>query len=162
MIEKQKAFTLLEFVIYSTLVTIIVGLLVLISANVLGARARIIAQEEVSHNARFALGRITSEIRNSRAIVTASGSSLRLIDADGDTVGFDLAGGVLRINKGNGLPVALTSESVVVSALQFINVSYPATPGTIRIIMTVEFSNPLGRPEWDFKRTFHTTENVRK
>lgn len=162
-----SGFTLIELVIYSALVTIIMGALVMTSVNVLAARARIIAMEEVSHNARIALGKITHEIRQSESIEEVGGidgSSLKLIDPEATVVEFDLEGGALQISRGEGsTPFALTSESVIVSSLQFSDVSYDeVNPRTIRIEMIVKFANPLERPEWDFERTFYTTENVRK
>ena len=88
MAERQKAFTLIEFVIYGALVTIIVGALVLTSVNVLTGRAKITAIEEVNHNARFALERVMHEIRRAEAITLplpgSFASSLNLVDADGD------------------------------------------------------------------------------
>lgn len=166
--EKQKGFTLIEFIIYGTLVTIIIGVIVLTSVNVMGARARITAREEVSHNARFALDKIMYEIRRAESITSPepglSASSLGLVDGEGDSRVFNLdsEGKVLQMTIGSGTPVSLTSESVVLSNLQFTNVSYEDTPGTIRIEMTVAFANPLERPEWNFARTFYSTENVRK
>ena len=170
MAERQKAFTLIEFVIYGALVTIIVGALVLTSVNVLTGRAKITAIEEVNHNARFALERVMHEIRRAEAITLplpgSFASSLNLVDADGDVREFHLDQGIgnaLQLTIGNGTPVSLTSDSVVVKNLKFTNVSQSnETPGTIRIEVTVAFKNPLERPEWDFEKTFHETENVRK
>jgi len=161
--KKVSGFTLIEIIIYGALVTMIIGALVLTSVNILGARARITAMEEVSHNARFALERIMSEIRGSQAIETVSGSQLKITNIDGDPVEFNLTEGVIKMSRGEGATrFSLTGSSVNVSSLQFSDVSYEDTSGAIRIEMTVEFANPLGRPEWDFQRTFYATENLRK
>jgi len=167
--EKSKGFTLIEFLIYGVLVTTIVGLLVLMSVNILGARGRITAMEEISHNARFVMGRIAYEVRRAEQITSplpgAESSLLELVAHDGDSLVFRLdeeEEKVLQMIIGGGIPVSLTSESVIVSDLQFSNVSYQKGPGTVRIKMTLEFANPLDRPEWDFKRTFYATENLRR
>lgn len=168
--EKNKGFTLIEFIIYGVIVTAVVGALVLMSVNVLAARGRIEATGEVSHNARLVLGKIMYDIRRAEQIVSPlpgfSASSLELIDAEGDVRIFSLdatEGNVLQLKVGeNGIPFPLTSESIIVSYLQFSNVSYPDTSGTVRIAMTLEFINELQRPEWDFERTFYATENLRR
>lgn len=159
--KKRAGFTLIEFIIYSAIVTIIVGMIVLISVNVMGARARIITREEVSHNARFVLGTIRHEIRNAQVIDTVNVSLLQLTDAVGDTVTFNLSGGAVTMAKFGGSAVDLTSDLVNVSSLQFTDVSYAETPGTIKIEMTINFVNELGRAEWEFEETFYVTENLR-
>ena len=155
----------MEFIIYSVLITIIVGIIVLMSVNVMGARARIITREEVSHNARFALERMRYEIRRAESITSpsagSSGPSLSLVDGDEDTRVFDLSEGVLRMAIGGGTPIALTSDAVSATTLQFFNTSYDNTPGTIKIETTIEFINSLGRQEWEFEETFYATENIR-
>lgn len=166
--KRNAGFTLIEFLIYSILVTIIVGSLVLMSVNVLAARSRMIAAEEVSHNARFALGKIMYEIRRAEQITSplpgATASSLSLVAADGDTLVFslDAVEEELEMTIGSGTPVPLTSEYIAVSGLEFANVSYPDTPGTVRTEMILEYVNPLERAEWEFQRTFYATENIRR
>lgn len=167
--KKDEGFTLVEFLIYSVLITMIVGLLVLMSTNILGARGRVIAMEAISYDARFVLGRITYEIRRAEQIISplsgSSGSFLELTGSDGDSLVFRLdeqEEKVLQMIIGEGNPISLTSESIIVKDLQFSNVSYQNSPGAVRITMTLEFDNPLERPEWNFQRTFYTTENLRR
>jgi cell division protein FtsL len=161
---KGRGFTLVEFVIYSVIVTIVIGALTLITIDILKARAKIFAMEEVNHNAKFVLEKITKEIREAQQIVNATSSYLKLIDADGDIVEFKLEDGIIKMRRGDSdfefFP--LSTDSVFVKSLDFTNVSYPNTPGTIRIVMTIKFKNPQARPEWEFERTFYTSENVRK
>ena len=159
----------MELLVYGVVVTVMVGLLVSMSVNILAGRGKMVAMEEISYNARLVMGKITYEIRRSEQITSplagASSSSLSLVDADGDTLVFRLdpeEESVLQMVIGGGTPVSLTGESVVVSNLQFSNVSYQNGPGTIRMEMTLEFANPLERPEWDFQRTFYATENLRR
>ena len=163
--KESLGFTLIEFIIYSALITIIVGMIVLMSVNVMGARARIITRQEVNHNARFVLERMTYEIRRAQSITSpssgATSSSLTLVDGDGDTRVFDLSAGVLQMTIGSGTPIALTSDSVSATNLEVFNLSYSETPGTVRIEMTIEFVNPLESPGWEFEESFYTTENIR-
>ena len=162
--KKTAAFTLVEFLVYSALITIIVGMIVLVSVNVMGARARIITRGEVNHNARFALERMGYEIRRAESITSpssGSSTSLTLVDGDGFTRVFGLSEGVLQMTIGGDTPIALTNDLVSATDLQVFNLSYPSTPGTVRIETTIEFLNPLGRPEWEFEETFYTTENIR-
>ena len=127
----------------------------------MGARARIITRKEVSHNARFVLGTIMHEIRNAQEINAVSGSLLQLTDAEEDTVTFNLNGGAVTMTRFDGSAVNLTSDLVNVSSLQFTDISYEGTPGTIKIEMTINFINELERTEWEFEETFYATENLR-
>jgi len=117
--EDKFGFTLLEFIIYSGVITMVLAALILIGVNVLNAKTKIFAMEEVIHNAKFTLEKITKEIRTAQAIVNATSSYLELIDSDGDTVEFKLEDGIIKTRRGGAISefIPLTTNSVVVSTL---------------------------------------------
>jgi len=161
----NKGFTLLEFLLYIGLVGIILTVSGAIALNVLFGKAKLMSIEEVSQNARFAMERMALDIRNADAIDTppqgAASSSLSLEKSSGN-LEFELVSGVLERKVGGGSFVALTSSSVNITDLEFTNISYSNTPGTIRIQMTIKQVNPENRQEYNFEKTFYTTANIRK
>ncbi len=92
----------------------------------------------------------------------SSSLSLKMADAAKNPTLFYLSGGALWMQEGISAAVPLTSSEVTVTALQFTNMSYANTPGTVRIQMTVAATNPQNRQEYSFEKTFYTTANIRK
>jgi len=164
----QKGFTLIEFILYIGIVGIVLLVVGAIGLNVLFGKAKLTAIEEVSQISRFTMEKIADGVRNAQAInspaqgASASALSLQMASSSKNPTVFDLSSGVVRITEDTGSAVDLTSSEVVVTNLQFSNISYPGTPGTVRIQMTAKPSNPENRQEYDFEKTFYTTANIRK
>lgn len=164
----SKGFTLLEFVLYIGIVGIVLLVAGAIGLNVLFGKAKLMAVEEVSQSARFALERMSERIRSAKAIVNplpgaaAAALSLEFADADKNPTVFDAAAGILRIKEGLGAPIPLTANEVSITDLQFSNISYPNTPGTLRVELRLKLVNPENRQEYNFEKTFYTTANIRK
>ena len=122
---------------------------------------------EVEEQGNHAMRIIAQTIRNSTAI------NLPVTGAVGPTLGvqsidpllnpaiFDLSGSTLRIKEGAGSPVDLTNSHVAVSSLSFENLSWPATPGIIRVSFIISYLNPQGRNEYDFSKTWSTSISLR-
>ncbi len=161
--KKESGFTLIEFLVYSVIVAFIMGVLVLSGVNVMQSRMRVAVAEEINQNGRIAINRIISNIRHAESINSISPGVLSLempLSLNSPTV-FEVTDGTLTIKRGTEEPLSITTETVTVSNLEFVNLSYPETE-TIRIAMTLEYSAPLQREEYEFERTFYVTENIRK
>ena len=164
----HKGFTILEFLLYIGLVGIILVVAGAIGLNVLFGKAKLAAIEEVSQNARFIIEKIADRVRNAEAINSPSQGtttfllSLQMSDPAKDPTVFDVSGNSLRMQEGGGAAITITSSEVIVSGVQFSNISYPDTPGTVRIQMTVKFVNLDSRQEYNFEKTFYTTTNIRE
>lgn len=167
-VQDKKGFTLFEFLIYLGIVSVVLTMAGAVALNIMLRKAKLTAVKEVSQNARLASEKISAAIRNAESILspaaggTASVLSLQTADTAENPTVFDLSGGALRIKKGLGAAVELTSGQVNVTNLAFSNVSYPLTPGTIRAEIIIEFVNPNGRPEYAWTQSFFITANVRK
>jgi type II secretory pathway pseudopilin PulG len=167
--EKKRGFTLIEFLIYSVIVSFIVGSLVLTGVNIMQARARINITEEVNHNARAILNMITNHIRQAEGVIyPAPGDSgnylsLEMPISDFSPTIFEVdENGTLMVRRKDDVASSITSETVIVSDLVFTNLSYTDTPGTVKIVITIEYSNLSERTEYDFEKIFYTTENIRR
>jgi len=162
----NRGFTLIEFLIYIAIVGTVLLVTGAIGFNVLFGKAKLMAIEEVSQNARFTMERIAMSVRNAETIQSpvpgASDSvlALKMADKTKNPTSFRLSDGSFK--ESPGAFVNLTSSETMVTALQFSNISYPNTPGTIRIQMTLQYTNPLNRPEYRFSKIFYTTATIRK
>lgn len=152
---KNKGFTLVELIIYIAIIGTIFIVMTGFLWNVILGNIKETAYQEIQQNSRFAMIKITQEIKKATGINIPlpgnSANSLSLVMAVphlNPTV-FDVVGGKLRITQGISGPYELTSDQVIVSNLQFDNLSYPDTPGTIRIEMIVDHINPGARAEYE-------------
>ncbi len=165
----EGGFTLIEFLIYSIIVTFITGIIILTGVNIMGAMTRITLTEEVNHNGKMAMNKIMNYIRIAEEINSpaqgASANSLFLIMPDIALYGsieFKVDEGELTIKRGDNDAIRIITETVNVSNFNVKNVSYSGDLGAVRVEMTIEYSNPSGREEYDLSKTFYVTENIRK
>jgi type II secretory pathway pseudopilin PulG len=162
----KNAFTLIEFLIY---IAIVSSILVLISGllwNIVFGNIKETAYQEVQQNGRFALTKISQEIKKATEInspspgSSANSLSLAMANPNLNPTVFDLADGKLRISQGTNPPIELTTDQVIISSLQFSNLSYEGTPGTIRIEMTISYLNPANRIEYQASIDLKTTVSL--
>jgi len=160
----KKAFTLIEFLIYMAISATILVLMTGFFWDIIFGNIKETSYQEVQQNGRFALTKITQEIKKATGINSplagSSSNTLSLAMADASPTIFDLVNGKLRITQGSQGPFELTSDEVRVSNLLFTNLSYPNTPGTIRIEMTIEHLNPSGRMEYQASIDLKTTVSL--
>ena len=151
---KKQGFTLVELLIY---VAILGSILVLLSGffwNIISANIKENSYQEVQQNGSFSLIKMTQEIKKAKSIIsplpgsTSDSLSLEMQNPNLNPTIFDLAEGKLRITRGSNPPIELTTDRVVVSNLIFRNLSYSKSPGTIRIEIKIEHSNPGGKIEY--------------
>lgn len=111
--------------------------------NIIFGNIKELAFQEVQQNGRFALTKIIRETKKAIEIDSPSpGSSsdsliLVMADSSSDPTVFEAVDGNLMMSQGKEGPYQLTSDQVIVSSLQFTNLSYPDGPGTIRIEMKI-------------------------
>jgi type II secretory pathway pseudopilin PulG len=148
-----RGFTIIEFLIYITILAIAIAGMGLILSNVFRVGVRTDVIQEVSHNGRFAMQRIGQVVRESSGIIEpeTEGNSLKLEDLAKNSTVFDVSEeGKLRIKKGEGEYVELTTSRVVINKLVFKKVS----DDSVRVEMNISFYNPQGLPEYEFNSFF--------
>lgn len=147
-------FTLIEFIIYIGLVVVILVLMAGFLWNIVFGDIKETSYQEVQQNGRFVLTKMTQEIKKATGINNPSPGnsdnilSLSMADANLDPTIFDVSEGILRITQGTTGPYELTSDRVNVSNIQFTNLSYENTPGTVRIEIEIEHLNPSNSVEY--------------
>jgi prepilin-type N-terminal cleavage/methylation domain-containing protein len=150
----KRAFTLIELLIYMTILSLVLVSITGFFLNIISGDIKESSYQEVQQNGRFAMAKITQEIKkaigiNSPAPGSSSNSlSLVMVTPSLNPTIFDINGGKLRITQGSSAPVELTTDQTVVNNLQFANLSYAGTPGTIRVEMTINNLNPSGKSEY--------------
>jgi hypothetical protein len=163
----MKGFTLIEFLLYLGIFVIVLVLTSGFLWNMIFGNIKVSAYQEVQQNGSFALTKLTQEVKKALAInsplpgTTSNSLSLAMASSTLDPTIFDVAGGQLRISSGSPPDFQyLTSYQVVVTDLQFTNLSYQDKPGTVRIEMTLEYLNPDDRNEYRARIDLKSTASL--
>lgn len=131
----KKAFTLIEVLLYITIVTIIMSSLVLFAWNVVILGAKNNTQQELYAQGRIVSERILSEIRKANDLNTgtsnfdvnlATNASLQLslvADSPNNPTLFSVSSGILMIKQGAAAATPLHSNTISVTSLIFTNYS---------------------------------------
>lgn len=165
--NQNSAFTLIELLLYTSLMTATLLALIPVLQTFLAARIKNQTVAEIEQQGLQAIQLITQTIRNADAInspatgVSAASLSLDMVGISLDPTVFDLSSSTLRIQEAASSPVSLTSSSITTSSLSFYNLTRASTPGTIRIQFTLTYVNPTGRNEYNYSKTFYATATLR-
>lgn len=161
-------FTLIEFLIYLLIFALISTSMIVFFWQIFFGSIKENSYLEVQQNGYFAIMKMGQEIKKARGIIfpspgsTADSLSLEMANPSFNPTVFDLSQGMLRIIQGQNPPIFLTADRVIVSNLSFTNLSYPNTPGTVRVEIEIEHLNPENRIEYqasiDLKSTFSLFE----
>jgi len=154
--QNLRGFTLIELLIYVAILAAILVLLTGFLWTVVFGNIKESSFQEVQQNGRFALTKISQEIKRATGINNPlagdSPSNLLSLSMAGSSLNptvFDLDDGKLRITQGNpGVSYYLTADQAIINELQFTNLSYDNTPGIIRIEMEISHINPENRVEY--------------
>jgi competence protein ComGC len=144
---QEKGFTLFETLIYLSILIVLLTVFLNFIWEISYGNIKIEEIEEVQQNGRIAMEKMTRAIQESLAVNSpvagASDTSLSLEVSDRklDPVVFNLENGRLRISYNNKESYYITNSQVVVDDIAFTNVSYPNTPGAIRIEMIISHNN---------------------
>lgn len=162
----NRGFTLIELIIYIGIVTAVLIVAFNFGWEIIYGNVKSQARREVQQNVRFCLEKITRTIKEASAIQSpglgnsSSTLSLEMSDPNLSPINFWLADNKLYINRGGGGPYELTSNRVKVTNLQFTNLSYEGTPGTVRVEVIVEHINPSGRSEYEASFNVKSTASL--
>ncbi len=150
----RKGFTLIETLIYMSVVSIIVTSLVLLCWNIISAGEKNIRQQEVYSSARLLTEKIKYQIRNADGINNSSDFGVNLAVNPGNEISLvyaapnnptliDVSSGQARITLGSASPVVLTPDNLTVTDLTFTN--YSSADGKTKNIgftLTITNNNP--------------------
>jgi len=165
-----KGFTLVELLIYISLVTIVISGVILFAGDLLYGRVKSTTQQEVAANIRFASKRILYEIRNANSInyLLTNDLCLATNEIAYNPTRIHVADGRLQIGRGGGSNDCsglintqyLTSKLVTVSGLSFTNLSATGTKN-VQFSISIDHNNPSGRREWQASQTLTVSAELR-
>jgi len=165
--SKQSGFTLIELLLYVVIVGTILISLVGFFGVVVDARAKNKTVAEITDQGNAAMDTMLRTIRMSTSITTpvaaGSGASLTLVvptTSLSPTI-FNLTSTTLQVKEGAATAVPLTSPDIQVTSITFKNLTRSGTNGMVQVTMTLAYSNPSGRNEYDYQRTFTGSAEVR-
>lgn len=164
---RQKGYTLIELLMYISIVSVLLVSVALFYGQSLDARVKGQSIIEVEQQGQLAMQHITTAIRNATSITlpaaAGTGSQLTLVVPTGalsPTV-FNLSGTTLQITEGAASAVPLTNSKVQVTSLTFRNLTRSGTPGVVQVSITISRVNTANRNEYDYQKTFVTSAALR-
>ena len=163
----KNGFTLIELLLYTGLLALILLVISAFLAMSLESKVKNRTISEVEQQGEEVMQIMTQTVRNSTILnsptIGASGASLSVNVTDGaksPTI-FTLFSGKIQVQEGLNAPIDISSNKVVITNLNFQNVSRPSTPGIITINFTVSYNDPNGRNEYQFTKNFYDSASRR-
>jgi len=164
----MKGFTIIELIIYIGIVAGILLVLFNFGWEIVYGDIKSQTIREVQQNSRFAMEKIIESVLSASGINSPlEGNSddflsLEMQDLTLSPTVFEVFDGRLIITQAGNSPYQLTNNRVRVTSLQFSNLSYEDTPGTIRVEMTIEHFNPGDINQYEAFLSTKNTVSLRK
>ncbi|MEK7580085.1 MAG: hypothetical protein AAB465_00510 [Patescibacteria group bacterium] len=172
-------FTLVELIIYLSLVSLIAVVSISFVWNIVNARIKNEANQEVEQNLRFGLEKITQAIREADdvsamdSIFNVSSGKLTLKYPGKDIIfdapvkiininGQDVEIHKLRIKDGDSDPKDLTSNKIDIINFKLTNLTRGLEPKNIKINLTIKHVNPTQNLRWAAEISSETASSIRK
>ena len=167
--NKQKGFSLLEVLIYITVLAILILAIFAFLNWTTKSLGKSRAVKDVSDNVRMAMETITYEIREAKSIYTPTSGSSQLsleafhhlpTDEIYSYIDFYLCGATLKsicFKKEGENTTVLTAENIEVSNLEFILIGI----SSVAITIEANYLNPNNRPELQTPITLTSSASLR-
>lgn len=156
----------MELIIYISIFAVAMAVgyqLLLVTSRI---RNQTEARYEVQQNIRFAVEKISEQIKKASAISGTYPANTLTLTVSGQQVDFQLASGVLQMREGvGGQWQNLTTNAVASSAPAgdyiFTKIDNPApSKSSIQIKLKIDYNNG-GRPDWTYGTQMQTTVSLR-
>jgi len=171
--NQQKAFTLLEVLIY-------IGVLVIIILTIssyliwsIQSSTKIKVMAETLDNARRAMETIVYEVREAESVYISTSvfdshpgqmslETTKYIPTDESKtyIDFYVSNGRLCLKKESQNPICLTSDRVEVANLVFSQIDTANSP-SIQIDLSIDYKNPTGRSEYQSQVNLRSVASLR-
>lgn len=161
--DKKRGFTLMEMLVYIGVLSIIVLALSFFIVWSINSTNKARTMREALYNTRRAIEIMTYEIREAKSISSDS-TTAHLYLENATTTEFylcDTASTTICQRKGSGEPILLTSDKVEVKKLEFKQIATSTTTPSVQIVLTIDYKNPSGIPEYQASVSATTTVSLR-
>lgn len=167
MMRRQIGFTLLEVLLSISIsaTLLLAGAGLFTYSNM--ARAKAATIEEVDKQSDFVARTVMQSLRNSYGIAwpqyQESSSLLEVgsYTAANDQTVFRLASGKITMQAGAAAAVDLTSSDIVVSAFTVTNTSSLGSPGSVRVVLTLDYAGS-GTSGYSYQKTVRFSGSARQ
>lgn len=169
--SRQKGFSLFELLVYIAILSIVSLTIAGIFIYITKGRGQSESRSEVSSNLRFAVEKITQDLRYASSVLTPASASatstILIFNSGGSTFSYCVAEGFLRRQAGGSCDQnseTITSDSVTMSNLLFTRLENTnnvlgKTMVSIKISLTASYNSTS--PEWEHTETKITTISLR-
>ncbi|MBT4315079.1 MAG: GxxExxY protein [Candidatus Magasanikbacteria bacterium] len=167
----RSGFTLIETILYITIISAVMGAFVSFSLSVANSSNKTYAVQEVQANSRVSLEIITQKIQSATGVNIASSTfgsdpgvlSLSFASSTLNPTIIQLSDddGILQITEGGADPINITSSEVQITNLQFTNLTGTGNRENIKIDTTIEFFNAES-VEFQHSQSLQTTVSLRQ
>lgn len=163
----RAAFTLMELLVYVAVLAIITTFVTSAFFSINQGRARVEAATEVNSNLRFAIEKMSQEIKSASTVsmpATAGATSTSIqLTVGGTALTYCMPDGHIRRQSGGACTIssdAITGDSVIANSLIFTRIENSnATLGktfiTIGVSLGLRYNSST--PEWQYSATKQTT-----
>lgn len=168
-LKTDGGFTLIETIIYSALLSIVIGMVLLAVFQIIDSQDRARSRTEVEEEANFLFAKIKWALTGFQTInqpavnSTSSLLSVNKYNFSQNPLVFDLASGALRLRRGSGATTTINSENITINSLIFSHLAASGTaPAAMKVKMAASF-NPIGALRiYPVSTTLETTIYLRK
>lgn len=161
----QGGFTLLELLIYITILSILVVTVSSTFISLSKGRGQSQAKSEVNNSIRFATELLRQDLKNASAVSTpslsgsANATASLTLTRNAVVIVYDVVDGVLRRKEGTATPVNVTDSNILVSAPTFTrientNTDFDTTNVSIKIYMTFDYDSVSS--DWIYSTSLQT------
>lgn len=170
-LNSKKGFSLLELLIYVAILSVVTLSVAGIFVYINKGRGQTESKAEVNSNLRFAIEKISQDLRYATSVTTpanpSSTSTSLILNSGGSTITYCIAIGFLRRQVGGACDQnseSITSDSVIMSdalftRLENINNIFNKTIVSIRINITAAYNS--SSPDYEYSETKNTTVSLR-
>ena len=158
--KEKKAFTLIEIILYVSVLSICIGAMAMFMDMVSSAKTKNKMILEVERQGENIVYIIQDEITSSQSVISPMNASLHTelqlesSDASLNPIVFKESAGILSINYSNGDDIPLNGGAVRIDNLEFNRLDNTNSPETIVTSFTLSTGAGLGRSEFIYKRDF--------
>jgi Tfp pilus assembly protein PilW len=165
-----KGFTLLEFILYFALISIVISSITVFALDVVRTRTKTAVIAEVEQNLRFGMQRILRTVRQATELNVGASTlnsdngvlSVDMASASSTPTVFDLSGGVLRMKEGSGPAVPLTTPAVEVTKLRFTKDNLGGNNNAVTAVITLSYDSDNLDQVFTYVTTASGTAVIRK
>lgn len=156
---KTNGFTLIEVLLYLSLMVIVLMGITSFAQNIFSVQNKSKIISDVDYESNYALDLISSYIQKDKInspLIFSSSTSLSLNDKDNNQIIISLINNQINITSSNGSSTPITSNKIKISNLSFINLGLPNTSGLIKINWTADNNTESESKDYNFTNNYET------